>query len=92
MKITFVNNGDGTYKVEGSGSNKFGKFHLRGTLGNDHMMQIYREYQAKALPSPRKRTATVAGITTEGGGETTATVQPILKKAAVVATPRDTGM
>ena len=92
MMITFVNNGDGSYKVEGRGSNKFGKFHLRGTLGVDHMVQIYREYQAKPLPSPRKRTATVAGLTTEGGGETTAVVQPILKKAAIVAPPRDTGI
>ena len=92
MTITFINNGDGSYKVEGRGSNKFGKFNLRGTLGEDHMMQIYREYQPKALPSPRKRTASVAGLTTEGGGESTAVVQPTLKKAAIVAPPRDTGM
>ena len=60
MYIKFCPNGDGTCKVEGNGTNKFGKFTLRGTLGADHMMQIYREYQYKVLASPRKRPVGVA--------------------------------
>ena len=60
MYINFSAIGDGTYKVEGNGTNKFGKFSLRGMLGTDHMMQIYREYQYKPLPSPRKRSAGAA--------------------------------
>ena len=60
MFIKFCPLVDGTFKVEGNGTNKFGKFTLRGMLGTDHMMQIYREYQYKPLHSPRKRTAGVA--------------------------------
>lgn len=60
MFIKFLSMGDGTHKVEGNGTNKFGKFSLRGILGTDFMMQIYREYQYKILASPRKRPAGIA--------------------------------
>ena len=86
MHITFVANSDGSYQVEGHGANKFGKFNLRGTLGSDHMIKIYREYQAKAVPAPRKRPATAAGI--DGGVPgSDGTVLPPQKK---VAPARDT--
>ena len=69
MFIKFCANVDGTFKVEGNGTNKFGKFTLRGMLGIDHMMQIYREYQYKPLQSPRKRAHGIAleGVDSENG-------------------------
>ena len=88
MYITFVSNGDGSYQVEGRGANKFGKFHLRGTLGSDHMIKIYREYLPKPVPAPRKRSATAAGM--EGGVTgPDGTILPPPKKPTV-APARDT--
>ena len=81
MHITFVTNGDGSYQVEGHGGNKFGKFRLRGTLGSDHMIHIYREYQAKPVAAPRKRSLE-GGATGPDG-----TLLPSQKK---VAPTRDT--
>ena len=91
MQINFVANGDGSYQVEGRGSNRFGKFQLRGTLGSDHMINVCREYQAKPVPAPRKRPATAAGIEEGGSGVTGAdgSTLPPQKKAAVAPT-RDT--
>lgn len=81
MYIKFCPVGDGTFKVEGNGTNKFGKFTLRGALGSDHMMQIYREYQYKPLPSPRKRPAGVA-MGTNADGESIQIGKPSKKKLA----------
>ena len=79
----FVKAEDGSYVVDGRGANKFGKFTLRGTLGADHMMQIYREYEAKPLlQSPKKRPASSAGI--GGGGDGVDGQQPA-KKAALTS-------
>ena len=90
MHIAFIKAEDGSYVVDGRGANKFGKFTLRGTLGADHMMQIYREYEAKPLAqSPKKRTASSAGIGGDDGGDGQ---QPVKKAAlAPLAAPRDAG-
>jgi hypothetical protein len=80
MFIKFTPIGDGSYKVEGNGTNKFGKFSLRGILGTDHMMQIYREYQYKPLPAPRKRSA---GVALGGADIGNAIGKPSKKKAVV---------
>jgi hypothetical protein len=80
MFIKFTPIDDGSYKVEGNGTNKFGKFSLRGILGTDHMMQIYREYQYKPLPAPRKRSA---GVALGGSNIGNAIGKPSKKKAVV---------
>lgn len=86
MYIKFSAIGDGTYKVEGNGTNKFGKFTLRGLLGTDHVMQIYREYQYKPLPSPRKRSAAIA-LGLNGDVENSINSSKSLKKKIAYATP-----
>ena len=67
MHVAFNKEDDvgGNYTVQGYGHNKFGRFALRGTLGADHRVQIYREYEArpaavapvKAQKKPSKRPA-----------------------------------
>lgn len=49
MNISFTEKENGEYAIDGEGSNKFGKFSLRGTLSADGSVQMYRIYVAKPI-------------------------------------------
>lgn len=66
---------EGCHRVEGEGSNKFGKFKVYGTLSDNGFLQMYREYTAKEPALPVKKKAASAGAPTpkanaarDGGG------------------------
>lgn len=42
--LNFVENSDGYYNVEGTGSNSFGKYTISGTLSTEGVITIYRHY------------------------------------------------
>lgn len=53
MIMKFLKLEDGSFSVEGTGSNKFGSFTLNGKLDADlATVQLYREYVLKPVPAP----------------------------------------
>jgi hypothetical protein len=53
--------GEEGHKVEGEGSNKFGKFQVYGSLSDNGYLQMYREYILKeSIPLKRKSIPSVA--------------------------------
>ena len=55
MIIKFSKKEDGTYLVDGVGSNRFGSFSLHGSLDANGYIVLYREYAAKPVPVSNKR-------------------------------------
>lgn len=63
MNMTFTRLESGEYSIDGEGSNKFGKFTLRGTMQESGAVQMYRVYVTKPLPLKK---GPVAAVSTPG--------------------------
>lgn len=58
MIMKFISRGDGTFTIQGQGHNRLGKFNLQGTLTNEGLVHIYREYfYLVPLPASQKKAA-----------------------------------
>jgi len=56
IKFISSESDDDGYRIEGHGINKFGSFSLKGTLGCDGSLHMYREYyNLNPVPLPMKR-------------------------------------
>jgi hypothetical protein len=55
ITLKFRKNNAGYHNVEGKGSNVFGKYNISGTLTLDHVITIFRHFQA-----PKKKTKDLA--------------------------------
>lgn len=70
------------HRIEGEGSNKFGSYTLRGTLSEDGMLQMYREYVTRPLSAKHKSVEL---------GKAKKKVSEKLVVEVVVPTPREGG-
>lgn len=77
MNMRFTKNeDDGGFKIEGEGSNKFGKFSLNGKMLEDGSVQMYRVYVAKPLVAkkPVAPTGTTPTAKKRGANEKKVTI------------------
>lgn len=105
LNIDFIKseNGDRSYKMTGTGVNKFGKFTLYGTLDADSSIQMFRVYSPKPTPksarpgstklsisSPRPQTLPVAASPRDSTGRVrkpSAVLQASAESAAISTAP-----
>jgi hypothetical protein len=79
MMINFAETTNGEFSIDGEGSNKFGKFSLRGTLFPDGRVQMYRVYLSKPVVPKRSLS---------GSGTPTATPRKRPLDVATAESPR----
>jgi len=79
ITLKFRRNNAGYHNVEGKGSNAFGKYTISGTLSQEHIITIFRHFQARK-PKPKDVAAAKA---------TSSAVAPVAvkQKAPVVPLP-----
>ena len=63
IRFIVADDGSSSYKIEGEGFNKFGKFTVYGTLSQEGNLQMYRSYNLKMTPaSSTKAKSTKSGV------------------------------
>ena len=80
INIKFEATESDCFTLQGEGHNKFGKFTLHGTLTSDGMLQMYRSYTPKPLPSSTNKSK-------KSSMKSTPTHSEVVNKAKAVKPP-----